>query len=566
MLLALVGLCAAGAGICQSAGNVAQSTAQKDQGGATYRITAREVSVDVVAMRGRGELVLDLKPDELQVSEAFLGDSEDERAVKRSVAQPGLIKSLHIIDPNGRDDSEKDASGEDASGDGGVQIAASCLERSAMHYRLAFRPGPEGWRSGYHKVNVSTTRRGVRLYFRHRYFVGLTEAPAKAAATEKQAIEKLMTRAACYYPDQPPSVGLRARLVDKGRSDILSYSVAVDADSISFLMLAGDAGAAFNQRRTELDYGICTFDRNGKPLEFSHASAVKNLAPAEYARALERGVTHILEFAAPENLAITRVVVRDRATGNLGAVDLRNPYGRAAEPGAMPEPEDAEDAAIVTAHTEENLEKLQAWLRMDGLQRDWNFGGSGNRAPLVLPVPPGPIGSFGSIVPAAHALCGDVYELPRSTVLLPDFRELDPIGSIYAATLDVPDQVFENTSGIPGVTPRTNLFGIDYHGTLQIAQPGEYKFLMLSDDGATLRIDDKKVIDLDGLHMAEGRSGGMSLAAGSHAIEVQYYQGAVNAVALVLWVKPPGARDWAVMDLNDYASPSAETPLTRTAQ
>src|SRR5947209_5283029 len=92
MLLALAGLCAAGASVCesafcqaaflQSAANDAQNTAQKDPGGATYRITAREVSVDVVAMTGRGELVLDLKPEELQASEAYVGAAEVESAVK----------------------------------------------------------------------------------------------------------------------------------------------------------------------------------------------------------------------------------------------------------------------------------------------------------------------------------------------------------------------------------------------------------------------------------------------------------------------------------------------------
>jgi hypothetical protein len=161
-------------------------------------------------------------------------------------------------------------------------------------------------------------------------------------------------------------------------------------------------------------------------------------------------------------------------------------------------------------------------------------------------------------VAAPHAFCGDVYELPKQTPTLPDFRELDPIGSLFTAALDVPDQSFSNTNGIPGVTPRTNLFGIDYHGVFWIENPSEYQFLMVSDDGAILRIDDKRVIDLDGLHMAQGRFGSIHLDAGRHTIEVPYYQGAVNAVALELWVRIPGERSWALFDLRDYSEPAPD--------
>jgi len=152
---------------------------------------------------------------------------------------------------------------------------------------------------------------------------------------------------------------------------------------------------------------------------------------------------------------------------------------------------------------------------------------------------------------------GDVYELHRTSDSLPDFRELDPIGSLYTASLDVPNQDFSNTEGIPGVTPRTDLFGIDYHGTFWVSTPGEYQFLMLSDDGARLEIDDRKIIDLDGLHTQEADAAHIRLNEGPHTIHVPYYQGAPESVALVLWVKPPGAQEWSIFDLHDY---SADAP------
>ncbi len=315
-------------------------------------------------------------------------------------------------------------------------------------------------------------------------------------------------------------------------------SVAVDAGSLSFLTLtAGTAERATVgvDRRAELDYGVCSFDAAGRPVQFFDAPVDQVLTSADYARALEHGFPHVVEFPATEGMALARFVVRDRATGNLGATDvqLMRPEQAAAA---------AEDASqnsnTLAAETAANLDLFDQF-----------------EAGRYMPPPRGPIGSFGSIVPAAQAFCGDVYELEKTSSRLPDFRELDPIGSIYTASLDVPDQLFTNTSGIPGVTPRTNLFGIDYHAVFWIRNPGDYEFRMVADDGAILHIDDREVINADGLHVALGRWGVAPLEAGRHTVHVEYYQGEVTSVALELWVRAPGESEWRIFNLRDFAPP-----------
>jgi hypothetical protein len=81
---------------------------------------------------------------------------------------------------------------------------------------------------------------------------------------------------------------------------------------------------------------------------------------------------------------------------------------------------------------------------------------------------------------------------------------------------------------------------------------------MASDDGAILQVDDKKVIDLDGLHSVNAASGHIQLDSGLHTIHVPYYQGAVDSVALELWVRPPGENDWVLFDPNDYRPPATK--------
>ncbi len=80
---------------------------------------------------------------------------------------------------------------------------------------------------------------------------------------------------------------------------------------------------------------------------------------------------------------------------------------------------------------------------------------------------------------------------------------------------------------------------------------------MTSDDGAILQIDDKRVIDLDGLHSAASKDGHVALDAGRHTIHVPYYEGTPYAVALSLWVRGPG-EDWKIFDLGDFADPQEQ--------
>jgi hypothetical protein len=272
------------------------------------------------------------------------------------------------------------------------------------------------------------------------------------------------------------------------------------------------------------------------------------LTPVEYGRAEAHGLQRILEFAAPADLAMTRFVVRDRATGNLGLVDVTFPL--------LEDPLHADPAVMEELRKEilRNTQKENA----DDRARSFGFNPSSYYS-YTLP-PMGPLGSFGSVVPRLNAFCGDVYELHANILRLPDFRALDPIGSIYTYSLAVPNQIFEGTNGIPGVTDRTIWFGVDYHADFWTRKAGEYNFQLTSDDGAVLQVDDKRVIDLDGLHVALTKEGHITLDAGRHTIHIPYYEGTPNAVALSLWVRTPGEKDWKIFDLREFEQPLRKTP------
>jgi PA14 domain len=165
----------------------------------------------------------------------------------------------------------------------------------------------------------------------------------------------------------------------------------------------------------------------------------------------------------------------------------------------------------------------------------------------------GPTAIFGTTVVIPSGLRGLVYNIHHNRTQLPDFEKMKPAGAaIYASSLNVPPQDFRQ--GFPGVTKRAEWFAIDYTGKFWIANPGIYNFSLLSDDGAKLYIDDQVMIDNDGLHPPQEKTGALELAGGLHRIRVSYFQGPRNYLALVLKIAGPG-EELRVFSTDEFKPP-----------
>lgn len=515
---ALASCLLAAALVCGQAAPVPSPNAPAGQEPYVFRLTTREVLIDLLATDRRDHSVRDLTQQEIEIVE-LNGHGKK---------TPVPIASFRPVDA-----ALEHAPVAPQSGGFRVTLGGDCAARTTFHYAISFRPDEEGWQSGFHEIEVRTTRRGVKLDYRTRYYVGARAGQRPATAAETASA---LQAAACYHADVPPSIRLAARPVSTGLKDVVRFFVTVDSDSLAFISVSTDS------RRVQLDYGACMFDGRGKPLRYFSSAADRMLTSQEYAQAVVHGFPNLLELPRIADAAMMRVVVRDRATGNIGNLDL----ALAPDPALPPQAVSTTDEESVENTALRQMEKQASEQSYYGVQTPYDFP------------PPGPIGSFGSIVPRPNTFCGDVYDLPRSTNSLPRFWNLSSIGSLYTPELDVPHQIFDNTGGIPGITSQTAWIGIDYHGTFWVNTPGIYTFRLLVDDGARLYIDDEKVIDMDGVHSGQMEKGQVNLTAGLHSIHVPYIQGPPNAVGLIVAVMAPGEQDFKIFDLREFPAPQGE--------
>ncbi|MEU1303413.1 family 16 glycoside hydrolase [Streptomyces shenzhenensis] len=89
-------------------------------------------------------------------------------------------------------------------------------------------------------------------------------------------------------------------------------------------------------------------------------------------------------------------------------------------------------------------------------------------------------------------------------------------------------------------------FSAQASGYLVIPAGGTYSFRLTSDDGSRLTIDDREVIDHDGLHAAEPKDGAVELTAGSHPFRIDYFERTGEQQLTLAW-QPPGATGFTVV-------------------
>ena len=112
----------------------------------------------------------------------------------------------------------------------------------------------------------------------------------------------------------------------------------------------------------------------------------------------------------------------------------------------------------------------------------------------------------------------EFYQL-ESLSELPDFSLLDTYGGAVHDRIDFP-----STGGEFAETGLADDFGVVWTGWINVPSSGVWTLGTESDDGSRLSIGDQVVVDNDGLHGMQSRSGSIGLDAGRHAIRIEFFE------------------------------------------
>lgn len=150
-----------------------------------------------------------------------------------------------------------------------------------------------------------------------------------------------------------------------------------------------------------------------------------------------------------------------------------------------------------------------------------------------------------------------VYRLSSRTTSVKEMNRLKPLRTVCLAQLNfAPRQM---GLGLPGLD-MSEWYGLDIRFTVNVPQDGPRDFVLLSDDGAMLYVDDMELVDNDGLHQPGAVMGTVDLSKGIHQLRVRYFQGPGDGALMLGW-KKPGEADYQAIPSRLLGRP----PTTTTA-
>lgn len=164
---------------------------------------------------------------------------------------------------------------------------------------------------------------------------------------------------------------------------------------------------------------------------------------------------------------------------------------------------------------------------------------------LALRAPENPAGTTPALDARYYSIAGETA--------LPDYSLRTPyvIGSI--AQLNYPATV--NTFANSG---RADFVGARFAGWIAVPAGGLWTITIASDEGARVSIGNTVVVDHDGVHEFTEKSGAIALAAGVHAITIDYFERTGPAGLVLSWEGPGVARQ--VIPAAQFSRGGSTTP------
>ena len=102
---------------------------------------------------------------------------------------------------------------------------------------------------------------------------------------------------------------------------------------------------------------------------------------------------------------------------------------------------------------------------------------------------------------------------------------------------------FVSTNGVFASSGRADDVGAVYSGWLDVPASGVWTLFISSDDGSRIKIGSTIVANNDGLHGMTEVSGTIALAAGRHALRIEFFERTGGAGVIASWQGPGVAKE-----------------------
>lgn len=127
-------------------------------------------------------------------------------------------------------------------------------------------------------------------------------------------------------------------------------------------------------------------------------------------------------------------------------------------------------------------------------------------------------------------LVGEYFDVGEEIDDFPSLKDMKP------AARKIDRQInFAETKGRFNGTGLIDQFYVRWTGSIRIPKDGKYTFSLESDDGSRLLLDGRLIVDNNGLHGMEERTGEVELKAGDHELRVEFFDNTAGAGCKLRW-------------------------------
>jgi VWFA-related protein len=184
------------------------------------------------------------------------------------------------------------------------------INDSRQSYLVSYAPPLENWDGKYHKIRITSTRKGLRLQTRQGYF-----AFTDQAASGKQIQDAIQS--AITSPFDTAEIGLRATStpLQQGNTKGLRLTVHIDLNDLQL----APVGDSYTGR---LATRFLEYQDNGSIKQLAPATLDLKLTAVQRAAALKDGYRLVQDIAVEPNVKKLRVIVYDEGSDAIGSLSI----------------------------------------------------------------------------------------------------------------------------------------------------------------------------------------------------------------------------------------------------